>query len=217
MSGHVALVGCGGLGCPVALGLAGAGLGSLTLVDHDRVELSNLHRQIAFTHADLGQPKVDVLARSVQARSATRLVLHHERAAEGQLERLFEGADLVIDASDNFTTRFAVADACVRLNKTLISGAVSGYSGQLLAQKSGGKPCYRCLFESEPDEGRSCDADGVLPGAVLSVAGMMIQWALLTLVGREEVPFGTLLQGDLMTGVWRPLTIPVRPDCHCVV
>ena len=215
MASRVVIIGCGGLGCPVALGLAGAGVGSLTLVDDDRIELSNLHRQIAFTQRDVGQPKVEVLGRAVQERSATSLTLHDERAVGGQLDRLFEGSDLVIDASDNFTTRFAVSDACVRLDKVLISGAVSGYSGQLLAQKPGGKPCYRCLFEAEPEQARSCDADGVLPGAVLSVAGMMVQWALLAAMQRPELPFGKLLQGDLMTGVWRPLTIPMRPDCIC--
>ncbi len=215
LASRVVLIGCGGLGCPVALGLAGAGVGHLVLVDDDQIELSNLHRQIAFTEADVGQAKVTVLAQAVAARSSTSITHVVERASEHNLSELVAEADLVIDGSDNFSTRFAVSDACVRYRKALVSGAVSGFSGQLLAQSASGRPCYRCLFEEEPDHAPRCDTEGVLPGAVLAVAGMMVQWSLLALMGRPEVPYGQLLQGDLVSGVWRSIRLPQRPDCHC--
>ena len=215
LASRVVLIGCGGLGCPVAMGLSAAGVGHLVLVDDDQIELSNLHRQIAFTDADIGQAKAEVLAKAVQARSSASVMVALERADRDNLPALIDAADLVIDGSDNFATRFAVSDACVRQRKTLVSGAVSGYSGQLLAQSAGGRPCYRCLFEHEPEHAQGCDTQGVLPGAVLAVSGMMIQWSLLALMGRTEVPFGHLLQGDLVSGVWRSIRLPQRPDCHC--
>ena len=215
LASRVVLIGCGGLGCPVALGLSGAGVGHLVLVDDDRIELSNLHRQIAFTEADIGQAKATTLARAVSLRSSTSVTEMVERADRANLPRLVSGADLIVDGSDNFTTRFAVSDACVRHRKALVSGAVSGYSGQLLAQAASGRPCYRCLFEAEPEHAPRCDTEGVLPGAVLAVAGMMVQWSLLALMGRAEVPFGQLLQGDLASGIWRSIRVPQRPDCHC--
>ena len=215
LASRVVLIGCGGLGCPVALGLAGAGVGHLVLVDDDHIELSNLHRQIAFTEADIGQAKTTVLAQAVTARSSASVTEVIERADHDNLSELVTAADLVVDGSDNFSTRFAVSDACVQHLKALVSGAVSGYSGQLLAQSASGRPCYRCLFEDEPDHAPRCDTEGVLPGAVLAVAGMMVQWSLLALMGRAEVPFGQLLQGDLASGVWRSIRLPQRPDCHC--
>ncbi len=215
LDSHVVLIGCGGLGCPVALGLAGAGVGTLTLVDADEIVLSNLPRQLAFTNDDLGQPKAQVLAAALRRRAAVEVRARVLRAAPENLPDLLVDVDLVIDGCDNFPTRFAVADACAAANKPLISGAVSGFAGQLLAQPAGGAPCYRCLFESEPEEARSCDADGVLPGATLSVAGMMVQWSLLALLQRPEVPWGNLLQGDLVSGVWRALSLKARADCRC--
>ena len=215
LSGRVLLIGCGGLGCPVALGLCGAGVGHLTLVDDDRVELSNLHRQLAFTEKDIGRAKVTALAEAIAERSSASVTEVHDRADAHNLRQLVKSADLVVDGSDNFATRFAVSDACVRDRKPLVSGAVSGHSGQLIAQEAGGRPCYRCLFEDEPEHALRCDTEGVLPGAVLAVSGMMVQWSLLALMGRNEVPFGQLLQGDLITGVWRSIRLPQRPDCHC--
>ncbi len=215
LDSHVLLIGCGGLGCPVALALAGAGVGAITLVDADEVALSNLHRQIAFTEADLGKPKAEVLASALRLRAPVNVRALSERAEPNNLPSLLNDVDLAIDGCDNFATRFAVADACAAAKKPLISGAVSAYAGQLLAQPAGGAPCYRCLFESEPEEARSCDADGVLPGATLSVAGMMVQWSLLALMKRPETPWGTLLQGDLISGVWRQLTLKARADCRC--
>jgi adenylyltransferase/sulfurtransferase len=215
LDSRVLLVGCGGLGCPVALGLAGAGVGSIDLVDDDRVDLSNLHRQLAFTEADIGRPKVSALAEALRARCPARLREHNLRAETDNLPDLLRDVDLVIDGSDNFGSRFAVADACVDAGVALISGAVTAQAGQLFAQPAGGQPCYRCLFEREPKVAPSCDADGVLPGATLNVAGMMVQWGLLALMRRPELPWSHLLQGDLVTGVWRSLRLSARGDCRC--
>ena len=215
LNSTVALVGCGGLGSAVALALAGAGVGRLVLIDDDRVELSNLHRQLAFVEADLGAPKAEALAGAVRARADTELLVRQARIERSNFSSLVGEADLVVDGSDNFATRFAVADACAALGFGLITGAVTGHSGQLFAQAPGGKPCYRCLFEREPEQAASCSADGVLPGAVMTIAGMMAQWALLTLMNRQEVPHGRLLHADLARGQWRSLTVRQRPDCLC--
>ena len=213
LESHVLMIGAGGLGCPVGLGLAGAGVGAITLVDPDTVDISNLHRQLAFTEADIGRPKVTALAEALRARASAQITERQLRAEAASLPELLDGVDLVIDGSDNFEARFAVADAAVAAGVPLISGAVTGFAGQLLAQRASGGPCYRCLFERPPEQALSCDAAGILPGATMAVAGMMVQWAILALMGRPELPWGRLLQGDLMAGTWRGLGVPSRPDC----
>ncbi|MDE0881599.1 MAG: HesA/MoeB/ThiF family protein [Myxococcota bacterium] len=215
LDSSVLLVGCGGLGCPVALGLAGAGVGRIDLIDDDCVALSNLHRQLAFTEDDIGRTKVSVLAAAMRSRSPAQVLEHAMRAQADNLPDLLKDVDLVIDGSDNFSSRFAVADACVDAGVALISGAVTAQAGQIFAQPAGGQPCYRCLFEREPKHAPSCDADGVLPGATLNVAGMMLQWSLLALMRRPELPWSHLLQGDLVSGVWRSLALNARSDCRC--
>jgi adenylyltransferase/sulfurtransferase len=181
---RVLIVGAGGLGCPVLLYLAAAGIGTLGLVDDDRVELSNLQRQIAHGTADIGAPKVrSALAAARAINPLVTLVAHECRLDAGNAAALVAGYDLVCDGSDNFATRAAVAEACTRAGKPLVSAAVLRFEGQL-AVFAPGTPCYRCLYPEAPPPGLmpSCAEAGVL-GAVTGVMGALqaaevVKWLL---------------------------------------
>ena len=147
------VVGAGGLGCPLVLYLAAAGVGTIGVVDDDTVELSNLQRQVAHTTGRIGLPKVESVAQSVGALNPeTRLELHQLRLTAGNAAELVTAYDLVCDGSDNIATRYLLSDACVLARKTLVSAAVLRFDGQLATFKPGG-PCYRCLHPVAPTAG----------------------------------------------------------------
>jgi len=178
-SGRVLIVGAGGLGSPVALYLAAAGVGHIGIVDDDKVSLSNLQRQILFASDDVGKPKVEAAAeRLAMLNPGVRVVTHHTRLTAANVEHMIAGYDIVADGSDNFETRFLVNDACHAARKILVSAAVTEFDGQLATFKAwdrdGQYPCYRCLFPAPPPAGtvRSCSETGVL-GAAAGVMGSL--------------------------------------------
>jgi len=172
---HVLLVGCGGIGSPALQYLAAAGIGRLTLVDSDTVDESNLQRQTIFTPGDIGRPKVEAAAEWVRRFDdaiEVRAILG--RIGEEDTARVLDGADLVLDGCDNFATRLAVSDACVRLGIPLTSAAIGRFQGQVanFAGHLAGESCYRCFvgdaFDAEDCD--TCAADGVL-GAMVGMVG----------------------------------------------
>ncbi len=216
---RVLVVGAGGLGCPLALYLAAAGVGTIGLVDDDRVELSNLQRQVAHSMASLGRPKVASAAAAIRAINPEVTVhAHRTRLDAGNVAGLIAGYDLVCDGSDNFATRFLLADACVLGHRTLVSAAVLRFEGQLStfkphADRDG--PCYRCLHPVPPPPGLvpACSEAGVL-GAVTGVMGTL----QATEVVKEIVGIGEGLSGRLL--IWDALAVRFRtvrlrrdPDC----
>ena len=218
---RVLVVGAGGLGCPLALYLAAAGVGTLGLVDDDLVELSNLQRQVAHRTDGIGQAKIDSLAAALAAlnplvaveRHAIRL--DHENAAA-----LVRGYDVVCDCTDNFAARYALADACVVERRTLVSAAVLRFEGQLSTFKphAGAEhPCYRCLYPEPPPDGTvpSCGEAGVF-GAVTGVMGTLQATEVIKeLLGLGESLSGRLLSWDALQARFR--VIRLRPDPSCAV
>ncbi|HNK18576.1 MAG TPA: HesA/MoeB/ThiF family protein, partial [Piscinibacter sp.] len=149
LAGRALVIGAGGLGSPVALYLGTAGVGTITIVDHDTVELTNLQRQIVHTMARVGEPKVASAAQAVAAiNPEVRVVALQERADAKRLDELVATADVVLDCSDNFATRQAVNAACVAHRKPLVSGAAIGFDGQISVYdvREAANPCYACLF-----------------------------------------------------------------------
>ena len=199
---RVLVVGAGGLGSPLALYLAAAGIGTLGLVDDDRVELSNLQRQVAHTASRLGQPKVHSAAEAARAiNPAVRVEAHQTRLTAGNALDLVGAYDLVCDGSDNFATRFLVADACALARRTLVSAAVLRFDGQLSTFKPhAGGPCYRCLHPAPPPPGLipSCGEAGIL-GAVTGVMGSLQATEVL----KEVLGIGEGLSGRLL--IWDAL------------
>jgi molybdopterin-synthase adenylyltransferase len=212
---RVLVVGAGGLGCPLVMYLAAAGVGTIGVVDDDVVELSNLQRQVAHVTARVGEPKVHSLAATVRAiNPATTLELHHTRLTAANAAALVGGYDLVCDGSDNFPTRFLLNDACVLAGRTLVSAAVLRFDGQLATFKPGG-PCYRCLYPAPPPDGLipTCSEAGVL-GAVVGVMGsLQAAEVLKELLGIGESLAGRLLIWDALNTRFRTVSLPRDPAC----
>ncbi len=216
---RVLVVGAGGLGSPLVLYLAAAGVGRIGVVDHDRIELSNLQRQIAFTTAQVGAGKAEATAAAGRARNpGPRIVAHAERLDAGNAMALIAGYDIVCDGTDNFATRFLVADACVLARRTLISAAVLRYEGQLATFKphaAPGLPCYRCLYPAAPPPGLvpACAEAGVL-GPVTGVMGTLQATEVLKeILGIGEGLAGRLLLWDALAMRFRVIGLPADPAC----
>lgn len=216
---RVLIIGAGGLGSPLALYLAAAGIGTIGLVDDDRVELSNLQRQIAHSTARLGEAKTASAAASARAiNPLCRVEEHPFRLGVGEAADLIPRYDLVCDGSDNFATRYLVADTCVRAQRTLVSAAVLRFEGQLSVFKPHAHaqgPCYRCLYPEAPPPGLapSCAEAGVL-GAVTGVMGTLQATEVIKeILGIGESLSGRLLLWDALATRFRSIRVPRDPHC----
>ncbi len=208
------VIGVGGLGCAAALYLAGAGIGRLMLVDRDRVDVTNLHRQILYTQADVGRLKVEAAAERLQAlNSEVRLEAQAAAADADSLCKLVPAADIVLDCSDNFPTRFAINAACVAARRPLVSAAAIRSEAQLaLFDAARGGPCYACLFTDDGETQERCEDAGVL-GPVVGVAGSyQALLALRRLLGLGD-DTGRLQLWDARLLSWRTLSIAKDPEC----
>ncbi len=216
MAARVLLVGVGGLGSPIALYLAAAGVGELVLVDDDTVELSNLQRQIAHNEQYLGKPKVESAQAGVAALNHEVKVSYIVSRLQGdELYAAVEAADIVVDASDNFTTRFALNRAAFSLGKPLVSGAAIRSEGQISVFDGSYAdcPCYQCLYKEVPDESLSCSESGVL-GPMVGVIGSLQALETLKVISGYGVPLrGRLMVVDAWGMEVRTLTLPKREGC----
>jgi adenylyltransferase/sulfurtransferase len=217
LAAKVALIGAGGIGSAAIQYLAAAGVGLLTIIDDDRVELSNLQRQVLFGTADVGLPKARRAQQAVETLNpdvAVQVSVCRIEASNAQ--RLLQGTDLVIDGSDNFETRLAVADAALTLRIPLVSAAVSEFEGQLGLYRGWepDKPCYRCLVGAEPErDGRSCADVGVL-GAAAGVMGSLAALEAIRIVtGFGEDSAGKLLLMDALGLRFRTVSLRKDPGC----
>jgi molybdopterin/thiamine biosynthesis adenylyltransferase len=219
----VALVGVGGLGAPSALYLAAAGVGTLRLIDDDKVALSNLQRQILFTTQSVGQGKAAAAAEALQALNPhVALDPRPTRLTTVNVQALLHGADVVLDGSDSFATRFAVNTACHALGLPLVSGAVGRWDGQLAVFASGltkakpaaeRLPCYRCFVPEEPSEAETCAAVGVI-GALPGVIGAaMALEAVKHLTGAGQTLSGRLWLFDGLNLESRSVVLTRDPAC----
>ena len=214
---RVLVAGAGGLGSPVALYLAAAGVGRIGLVDDDVVELSNLQRQVLHDTASLGRSKVESGRAKLLAINPTIAVdAIPRRIVADDVDALVAGWDLVCDGTDNFETRFLLADACVRTRRTLVSAAVLRFEGQLATFKPhAGGPCYRCLNPEAPPPGSvpSCAEAGIL-GAVAGVMGcLQATEAIKEIAGIGETLAGRLLLWDALASRMRTIALPKDPEC----
>lgn len=209
---RVGLIGLGGVGAPAALYLAAAGIGTLRLIDDDAVVLSNLQRQIVFDTDDLGHLKVEAGAAALSVLNPhVRIEPVGERLTGANAARLIEGCDVVIDGTDDFTTRFAVNAACVAAGIPLVSGALGRWSGQVGVFT--GRPCYRCLVPDAPPDAETCARVGVI-GALAGVVGSMAGLEAIKLVADAGAPLtGRLLVYDGLAGTARTVTVLANPHC----
>jgi adenylyltransferase/sulfurtransferase len=219
LGSSVAVIGAGGIGSPLILYLAAAGVGRLRIIDDDTVNLSNLQRQILFATQDEGRAKAYGARSAVEALNPdVRVEDVKDRVGPGNAQKLLGGVDVVVDGSDNFATRLAVSDAAMALEIPLVSAAVAQFEGQLAVYRSweAGKPCYRCLVGNDPDRpDASCSEQGVL-GAMAGVMGSLAAIETIrALAPFGDDPAGSLLLVDALTLRFRTIALPKDPGCRC--
>jgi adenylyltransferase/sulfurtransferase len=218
LAARVLIIGLGGLGSPVAMYLAAAGVGHLKLADFDTVDLSNLQRQIAHTTDSIGQTKIESAAKTLHALNPDIQITCISTALDADaLATQVAGVDVVVDCCDNFATRFAVNAACVAAKIPLVSGAAIRLEGQLAVfdNRNSNCSCYRCLYDEDSEENRTCAANGVLSPLVGVIGSMQALETIKLIVGFGQTLAGKLLVFDARYSQWRELKLP--KDKHCPV
>ncbi|WP_184080388.1 molybdopterin-synthase adenylyltransferase MoeB [Sphingobium subterraneum] len=217
LGAHVTVIGAGGIGCPVIQVLAGAGVGTLRVIDDDRVDLSNLQRQTLFGIEDIGQPKAEAAMRAVaRLNPDVKLVPINQRIDAENAETLLRNSDVIIDGCDNFATRLVVSDTATALRIPLVSAAVGQFEGQLSVYRGWepDQPCYRCLVGEDPARAEaSCADQGVLGALTGTIGSLAALEAIRALVPFGEDSAGKLLIADLLSLRFRTLGVPKEPAC----
>lgn len=212
ISKTVLIVGLGGLGSPVAMYLAAAGVGHLVLIDFDEVDLSNLQRQII--HSKIGQSKVSSAQKTLQKINPNiKITIYNQYIDENFLQTLIGDIDIVVDCSDNFKTRFIINAVCMRDNTPLVSGAAVRWSGQVTVFLPNNGPCYRCLYDDSEEQAETCSETGILAplvGIIGSIQAIEVSKILLN-IGKNLC--GKLLLFDAYQNNWRSIKLPKDPDC----
>jgi adenylyltransferase/sulfurtransferase len=210
------VVGAGGLGIPAAVYLAAAGVGRIGIVDNDVVELSNLHRQFLYSETDVGRPKAELLrSRLLSINPNIDVQVHHERLDSSNALRTLESYDVVIDATDNFPTRYLVNDACVLLSKPDVYASVFRFDGQVSVFATNDGPCYRCLYPEPPppESVQSCAEAGVLGVLTGIIGAIQANQAISMLLGKGAPLTGRLLLFDGIDTSFNELKIKKNPGC----
>lgn len=212
---RLVMVGLGGLGCPAAEYLAASGAGTLVLNDFDRVDETNLARQILYTESDVGSLKVEAARRRLETLNPQlRVECFAERLEPAKLESVVAQADVVLDGTDNFATRLAVNRACVARGVPLVSGSAVRLEGQLAVfTNRPGDPCYRCLYDDQDEWLGDCQGNGVLSPVTGVIGTLMALEALKLLLGHSSRLHNRLLLWDAKHGDWQTVTLSPDPDC----
>ena len=219
IAARVLVVGAGGLGAPLLQYLAAAGVGTLGVVDADRVDLSNLQRQVIHRTSDIGRAKVESARQALaEINPEVTVEVHDERLDAGNAERLVSGYDIVADGSDNFATRFLLNDVCHRLRKTLVAAAILRFDGQISTYKAwtgGDNPCLRCVFPEAPSEEAvpSCAQAGVLGSLAGTLGALQATEVVKEILGIGRSLSGRLVMYDALAGTFDEMAISRRPHC----
>jgi molybdopterin/thiamine biosynthesis adenylyltransferase len=212
--GSIVVIGAGGIGAPLVWALAEAGAQRLTLVDEDVVELGNLHRQVLFRDEDVGRSKVVALAEALgREHPAVEVTWIEGRALPETAERILGGAGVVIDATDNFPTRFLLADAAQLVGVPIVHAAAVRWQATVLAVAPGGRPCYRCLFEDVPSGVVIDCATAGVAGPVCGVAGALAADRALRILDGDRDAFGAIVTFDGLTDRLRQVHVHPRESC----
>lgn len=215
LASRALIIGMGGLGSPVAMYLASAGVGQLVIVDDDKVELSNLQRQIAHGVTDIGSAKVASAKQTlINLNPDINVTCIDKRLSDDELAKEIQLADVVIDGTDNFTTRFAINAACVKHQTPLVSGAAIRMEGQVsVFNKTQDSPCYRCLYKDEGELDATCSENGVLSPVVGIIGSIQATEAIKVLLNIGECLDGKLLMLDALHMELRTLKLKKDPKC----
>ena len=217
LAAKILIVGAGGLGSPAAMYLAAAGIGNITIYDDDIVELSNLQRQIAHHTPDIGIDKVISTQQTLNKLNPDVKVIAVKQKLLGEtLALAVEKADVVLDCSDNFSTRFAINKACVKYQTALVSGAAIRFEGQVSVFTPGqnNSPCYNCLYNSDGEELQNCATNGVIAPITGIIGSIQALETIKLILGTGELLTGRLLLLDGLTMEWRTMKLRKNPACQ---
>jgi len=219
IAAKVLVVGAGGLGAPLLQYLAAAGIGTLGVIDDDKVDLSNLQRQVIHRTTDIGTAKVESARRALSdINPEVRVVMHPRRLEPGNAPQIINGYDVVADGSDNFATRYLVNEVCYRLHKTLVSAAILRFDGQISTYKAwqgAGHPCLACIFPSAPSEDAvpSCAQAGVLGSLAGTLGALQATEVVKEILGVGRSLSGRLLLYDALAATFETISVDKQPDC----
>lgn len=216
LEARILIIGAGGLGSPASIYLAAAGVGSITIYDDDEVDLSNLQRQIAHHTSDIGIDKVISTQRTLKNLNPEINVQAIKKRLEGdQLEKAVVSADVVLDCSDNFSTRFAINNACVKHKTPLVSGAAIRFEGQVAAFTPGknDSPCYNCLYRNDGEEQQTCSTNGVIAPITGIIGSIQALEAMKLIMNIGETLTGRLLLVDGYTMEFNTMKLRKNPNC----
>ena len=212
LAARVTVIGAGGLGSPALFYLAAAGVGNITIIDNDQVDITNLQRQILFNEKSTGLPKAEEARNTLHDLNSTINISNvKERITAENAGKLLSDSTIVIEGSDNFSTKFLVNDTCVRLGIPVVIGGIAGMEGQILAIRPT-DPCYRCVFSEIPEQETSCEFEGIL-GSVAGVIGSMQATMAMEYITGNESAFGFLHMFDLKNWESRKRKLSVNDSC----
>jgi len=218
LAARVLIIGLGGLGCPAAMYLASSGIGELVLVDDDVVDMSNLQRQIAHTSSNIGMDKVASARQTLEGLNDSVSISTIAHRLEGEsLDEEVRKADVVLDCTDNFSSRFAINDAAVKNRTPVVSGAAIRLDGQVSVfdHRDPAQPCYRCLYQDGNDEQLSCSQNGVMAPLVGIIGTLQAMEAIKVITGIGKTLAGRLLFLDAQTMQYREMKLSRRAECPC--
>ncbi len=213
----VFVIGAGGLGSPLLLYLVAAGVGKIRIAEFDVVDITNLQRQILYKTPDLGQSKGDIAKTTLNLLNPdVDIQVIPDRIVRDNASGMFQGSDLIIDASDNYSTKFLSNDTCTKLQIPLLLGAVSAFEGHIMGISDKGTPCYRCIFKEIPSEEHvpKPSSLGIL-GAAAGVTGSLQAIEAIKFLSGIGSIMGKMIRIDLLETSVRTISIPVRADCQC--
>jgi len=214
LDARVLVVGLGGLGSPAAMYLAASGIGTLVLSDYDRVEPSNLQRQIVHREADLGELKAESARRTLrEINPGCEVIALDWELDESELRREIRAADLVLDCTDNFASRFLLNRVAIAQRTPLVTGAAIRLEGQIMTSLPDGGPCYQCVYPAELEDQETCAMEGVLAPVVGVIGTLQALEAIRILSGNAEELRGLLLLFDAVGMEWQRIRVPARQDC----
>ena len=215
LNAHVLIIGAGGLGSPASIYLTAAGVGTLTMYDDDQVDLSNLQRQITHYTDDIGTDKVISTQQTLnKINPDTRVFAIKRRLEGGELEKAVSGADVILDCSDNFSTRFAINKACVQHKKPLVSGAAIRFEGQVsVFATDEDSPCYNCLYAESGEELQNCATNGVISPITGIIGSIQAMEAMKIIMNIGETLAGRLLLLDGLSMQWNEMKLRKNSNC----
>ena len=211
----VAIIGIGGLGCPLVLYLANSGVGNIGLIDNDKIDLSNLNRQILFTNKDIGKYKAQAAKKVINKISKKiKIKVIKKRVSKNNINSILSKFDIICDGTDNYETRYLINDYCLKYKKTLISAAISKHEGQIFNFNFKKKaPCFRCFMPEIPSEESNCDTDGIMSTAAGIAGTLQANEVINTILNTKDVLIGKILFFNSLTTEFRKIKFKKNPNC----